>query len=87
MKTTGFMFKTLFCMYCGNTKNSIIRQKIGLNEYCKNSFYKDRSSYYFGCVIVPRLTKQNLIVKIKHGHYTLTEAGKKIVEDYLKSTV
>jgi len=59
----------------GESKNENIREEITLNEWCKYSDYSDRSKYYFGGVIIPRLIGHGLIVRTKLGYYILTPKG------------
>lgn len=62
----------LFLKTKGEAKNEEIRKAIGLdNKEKKHPRYVDRGSYYFGCVVIPRLLRKEIIQKTRHGHYTL----------------
>jgi len=55
----------------GESKASDIRNGIGLDEWCINSAYADRSSYYFHCTLIPRLLNKKIVIRTRHGHYKL----------------
>lgn len=76
-RINSFLYKTMEYLYeNGASPAWKIRQDIGLNDWCKKSMYPDRSSYYFGCVIVPRLLNKGIIEKVKHGWYRLVPSLK-----------
>ena len=55
----------------GESKAEVIREAIGLNEWCSHADYADRSNYYFAC-IVQRLMQAGVVVKTKYAHYKLS---------------
>jgi len=72
-KVGSFPYKTIsYLEENGESKVSDIRREIGLDEWCKKSWYSDRSSYYFDCLI-GRLQKKGIVNRTKRGYYELNK--------------
>ena len=88
IRKDSFLGRTLIHLLVhGKSKCSEIRRGIGLDDYCYSSVYEDRSSYYFGGVIVPRLMSKSYIVRKSFGFYALTEKGRHIARILEGNTV
>lgn len=73
LKKDGFPCAVLYYLMAhGESKNSDIREAVGLNEWCSHSAHADRSSYYFACLIV-RLRQRHLVVRTKLGYYKVND--------------
>jgi hypothetical protein len=68
----SFPYRVIELLYeNGETKAEDIRREIGLDEHCKYSIYSDRSSYSFGCTIIPRLIAKGIVERTRRGYYKL----------------
>lgn len=72
----SFPYRTIEYLYeHGESKNEDIRQDIGLDKFCEHWFYKDRSNYYFAC-IVARLIGKGVIERTRRGYFRLVPSLK-----------
>ena len=88
IRKDSFLGRTLIHLLIhGKSKCSEIRRGIGLDDHSYGSIYEDRSSYYFGGVIVPRLMSKSYIVRKSFGFYALTDKGRHVARILEGNTV